>query len=55
MTQPETRLCDNCFEEFIPGKGATEVGASRTRLTERFCSESCAEEHEKSMSDGDDE
>jgi hypothetical protein len=43
------KTCEQCFEEYEPGKGATEPGPTRVRLTERFCTESCAEEWDEQM------
>ena len=45
--------CDQCGEEFEKGTGTTERGPSRIRLAERFCSESCAEEHDRAFEEDD--
>ncbi len=42
-TTAKMKTCDQCFEEYQVGTGATETGSSRTRLTERFCSTTCAD------------
>lgn len=44
------KTCEQCFEEYVAGTGATEPGPSRVRLTERFCSEACAKQYDEEAS-----
>lgn len=51
----EIKTCDQCMQDYLAGTGTTEdPKGSRIRLSERFCSESCADEYERQM-DGTDE
>lgn len=45
------RTCDQCHVDFVDGRGATEHGSERSgvQLSERFCSESCAEQYDQQM------
>jgi hypothetical protein len=41
----EMKTCEQCHQDYVKGEGATEPGPSRVRLTERFCSDTCAREY----------
>lgn len=42
-------MCDQCHEDFVVGTGTTEDHRSSIRLTERFCSETCADNYNRAF------
>ena len=56
MTAPgaprKMKTCEQCYEEYEAGTGTSEDhGLGRIRLTERFCTDSCADAYNDSFKD----
>lgn len=45
------KTCEECFECYLEGDGETERGGRRAALTERFCSEFCANKYEDEIAE----
>lgn len=45
------RTCDQCFGQYEAGSGVSEDDRSKVRLSERFCSQSCADEYNEQIDD----